>query len=512
VITLPDQPEQRIRELEAELAREREVSEAARRRLAAKEREIVEIHRSRAWGLLSSLRSLKHRYVDPLLGLFGVVWPRRRVVMEASTRELSAARDESAGRAAGDPPAMREQSATRDEPALPEQARGPREQRAVPLAQRSIPPAGADVYDVVCFSTCDWDSRFQRPQQLMSLVAAAGHRVFYVSQLFRREGPPWAITAKRDNVYEVTFRGEELNVYANRLGERACGPLFEALAALRRDTCIGAAAVVVQLPFWWPLARRAREEFGWPVIYDCMDLHSGFATVRQAMAGEEDQLLAEADVVVASSAALERRALQKRSDVLMLRNACDFEHFAKASRARNARPVIGYYGAIADWFDSRLVAKLAARRPDWDFILIGSTYGGDLSRLVRLPNVSLPGEEPYESLPEWLGRFDAAIVPFKRTPLTEATNPVKVYEMLAAGKPVVSVPIPEVVAMGGLVRLASTAEEFDRQLTAALAEEPRAADARRAFARDHTWEQRVELLAEVMDKVVKRGLRGRTED
>jgi glycosyltransferase involved in cell wall biosynthesis len=190
--------------------------------------------------------------------------------------------------------------------------------------------------------------------------------------------------------------------------------------------------------------------------------------------------------------------------VLLLRNACDFEHFAQTPRAKNARPTIGYYGAISDWFDSTLAAELATRRPDWDFLLIGSTYGGNIARLATLPNVSLIGEEPYESLPDWLGSFDAAIIPFKRTALTEATNPVKVYEILAGGKPVVSVPIPEVAMLAPLVRLASPAEEFEREILAALNEGDEAADQRRAFAREQTWERRFEALASATAAAVSR--------
>lgn len=193
--------------------------------------------------------------------------------------------------------------------------------------------------------------------------------------------------------------------------------------------------------------------------------------------------------------------------MVLLRNACDFDHFARTPSANNARPVIGYYGAIADWFDSALVAELAERRRDWDFILVGSTYGADISRLANLPNVSLPGEEAYESLPEWLGRFDVAIIPFKRTSLTEATNPVKVYEILAGGKPIVSVPIPEVAALAPLVRLASSAEEFEREIAAALAHDVGSAEERRAFAREHTWDRRFEVLRSVTDATLARGSR-----
>jgi len=460
-VTNPDHLESsadRIETLEAELARERALLRSTQQRLATKEREIRDIHRSRAWALVAAIRSLKVRLLDPLLGVFGISWPRRGAVEIGVSAKVE-----------------------------------PR----------------SDAHDVVCFSICEWEARFQRPQQLMSLFAAAGHRVFYVSPHFRRDGPSCLITLKRRNVYEVTLRGKELNVYAHRLGEDARDLLMEGLDSLVREASLGPtvalspSVAMIQLPFWWPLARLARERFGWPVVYDCMDFHAGFSTVRKAMADQEDELLAEADVVVASSASLEQHALRKRKDVVLLRNAGDYEHFAKTPRASNARPVIGYYGAIADWFDSALVADLAERRPDWDFLLIGSTYGADISRLARMPNVSLPGEEPYESLPEWLGRFDVAIIPFKRTKLTEATNPVKVYEMLAGGKPIVSVPLPEVAALAPLVRLASNADEFEREIAAVLAHPDEGIEERRAFAKEHTWERRFEVLQGVTTAAVR---------
>jgi glycosyltransferase involved in cell wall biosynthesis len=318
----------------------------------------------------------------------------------------------------------------------------------------SIAPANPGKYDVICFAIHDWDFRFQRAQQLMSRFAAHGHRVFYIAP--NTSG----CAVKVPNVYEV---GDVSNI------------------------AIDDAVVIVQLPSFWPRAKQ----LGWKVVYDCMDLHAGFTTTSREVLANEESLLREADLVVATSDVLAKRA--QRDDVLLLRNACDFEHFARTPKAHNARPVIGYYGAIAEWFDTDLVVALAKKRPDWDFLLVGSLYGAKMGQLASLPNVALPGEQAYESLPEWLGRFDVAVIPFRRTPLTEATNPVKVYEMLAGGKPVVSVPIPEVAALAPLVRLASNADEFERAIEAAMLDHD--AETRREFARQHTWEARFNTLA-----------------
>jgi hypothetical protein len=115
--------------------------------------------------------------------------------------------------------------------------------------------------------------------------------------------------------------------------------------------------------------------------------------------------------------------------------------------------------------------------------------------------VSLPGEKPYSQIPAWLAKFDVAILPFKRTPLTEAANPVKAYEILASGKPLVSVPLPELLPLKPLVRLASTVDEFEREILQEL--KPNRTDRtlqrrRRAFARQNTWDQRFRELSSAL--------------
>jgi glycosyltransferase involved in cell wall biosynthesis len=455
---------ERTRSLEAELAAARTSLRIAQENVAAKELELREIYRSRAWAALTTLRSIKYRLIDPLLALAGINWP----------------------------------------PARERPWTGNLERREAWARETKERPTG-DAFDIVCLSICEWDDRFQRPQQLMARFGSAGHRVFWISRHFRRAGPEWDALRKRDNVHEVTLRGKIVDSYRDRLDEGARDILVEDIAELARASAIGPAAIVVQMPFWWPVARSLRDRLGWPVVYDCMDAHADFSTMRRSTAAQEADMLAGADVVTVSSLELERRALAHRPAAVMIRNGCDFDHFASARRGANQRPVVGYFGAISDWFDTALVAELAARRPDWDFVLVGSTYGANIARLAALPNVSLPGEEAYASLPDRIARFDVGIIPFKRTKLTEAVNPVKVYEMLASGLPVVSVPIPEVSMLAPLVRLASSASEFEREIAAALHDDDQAREARRAFARANDWDRRFESFRTAIAAVLGKG-------
>ncbi len=373
-------------------------------------------------------------------------------------------------------------------------------------------------YDVFCLPVILWNSRFQRPQQMARRQAAAGHRVFYASFGFQR-GKTARLSPCEPNVYEMELPGTPgTNVYRQLPSDDDVRRMVSAIDRLRRQRRITSAVVVVQLPFWTALAEKLREKFGWPIVYDCMDDHSGFSTNCESMLGVEERTIAEADLVVVTSDVLEAKVRPKARRTALIRNACDYEHFAPVSplpkgegtvfdnvpsAAKHCDVTIGFYGAIAEWFDADLVADLAELRPRWRFELIGSTFTGDVSRLEKLPNVKLLGEKPYTELPRFVAEWDAFIIPFKRIPLTEATNPVKAYEMLATGKPVAAVDLPELrpMARDGLLSLADDARGLAEALERELAEDcDRRRQQRRAFAARNTWKNR----AEALDREIRR--------
>jgi glycosyltransferase involved in cell wall biosynthesis len=360
---------------------------------------------------------------------------------------------------------------------------------------------------ILCFPIIDWGFRFQRPQHLMRQFAEAGWRVFYLSHQFRKSGELYAVQPLGALLWELSLLGPRCNVRHGFLDEAHCDRLTVGLLKWRQDYPAETSVVVVQSPFWWPLIRQLSPAFAWPVVYDCMDDHAGFATSNPLLIEQERELLAQADLVVASSAVLDKAARRYNRNVLLVRNGCEYEHFARAQAQRQpgARPIIGYYGAIAEWFDSGLLAELAEKRADWDFLLVGSTFGADLGRLARLSNVCFTGEKPYAELPRWLAKFDVAILPFKRTRLTEAANPVKAYEILAGGKPLVSVPLPEIALLAPLVRLAATAREFESEIEAELKRTSAHWERkRRQFAIANTWRQRFALFSTAVKNLVAR--------
>src|SRR5258708_6273199 len=161
------------------------------------------------------------------------------------------------------------------------------------------------------------------------------------------------------------------------------------------------------------------------------------------------------------------------------------------------RPIVGYYGAIADWVDLNLVAEVAAMRPQYSFVLIGEVHQCDVSALKRLPNVHLLGEKHYSLIASYLRDFDVCLLPFARNQLTQAVDPVKVYEYLSQGKPVVATPLPEVRDHhGSLVYLGDNAADFVAQIDAVVTEtDTQLRAARTAHAEANTWNHRVELLS-----------------
>ncbi|HQN07954.1 MAG TPA: glycosyltransferase [Thermoanaerobaculia bacterium] len=361
-------------------------------------------------------------------------------------------------------------------------------------------PAAPGLPDVVCFSIVEWEFLFQRPQQLLSRLADLGHRVYYISQFFEPDPGAPEVHRLRSRVYTLRLRGSSGRLFSEELTPTDAGAVFESLASLREREGITAAVSVVHQPFWWPLAERARSAFGWAVLYDCMDDHGGFQTNARPVGGAERGILEGADTVVASSRVLESRIHAVNRPVELIPNGCDYEYFSSmAPRSRGGRPTVGYYGCIADWFEADLVADVAERRPDWEFLLIGPTYLADLTRLPALPNVSFPGVVPYGRLLDRIEPIDVFLLPFRRSTLTEAANPVKAYEIMATGRPLVSVPLPELEPFGDLVRFGNGPVEFERRIEEALREDgPEIVDRRRDFARRNSWDTRAARFAELV--------------
>jgi glycosyltransferase involved in cell wall biosynthesis len=345
----------------------------------------------------------------------------------------------------------------------------------------------------------EWEFRRQRPQHLARCFARAGARVYYPDLAPRPDPPPPRLA--ESGIWRLALAGEPgLDPYRDRLGPGAVERALGSLAGLGPEHPLDGCWVVAQLPFWRPLAEAARAAFGGALLFDCMDDFSAFAD-HGDLSKEETALAAAADLVAVTAERLRARLAPHARRIVVVHNGCEPDHFGPAAAARAAvgeRPVVGFFGGIHEWFDGPLVEELARSRPGWDFWLVGDTYRGEVEGLRRLPNVTFWGEMAYADLPRLASRFDVGIIPFRVTPLTEATDPVKAYEMLAAGLPVVATDLPELRRISPPVALARGAGQFAARIEEALAEPAAAALARREFARGHSWVERFLTLRRAM--------------
>jgi GT2 family glycosyltransferase/glycosyltransferase involved in cell wall biosynthesis len=373
---------------------------------------------------------------------------------------------------------------------------GPQECFALPPGFPEVP---ASRYDVVVFSIIDWDFRFQRPQQIAAQFGRHGHRVFYLSttQFLPPGDAAWSVAWKAKNVIELSVRCRWLDVYAGRLEEADLDALEEVFAELLESLALADVVCLVQIPFWFPIADRLRARYGWRVVYDCMDEWASFPGLGAAVLRLEEGLVRQADLALASSRLLFEKLNGKAPRLLLARNGVDLEHYRRyygenALLEEVRHPVIGYFGALASWVDVELLIEIARRFSAATVVLAGGAFDVELSELAALPNVRLLGQRPYEEMPRLLWHFDVCIIPFLINDITEATNPVKLYEYLSAGKPVVAPRLDELRSFEELCYLAESSEEFLAALGRALAEpadDPRR-DRRRKVAEENDWRER----------------------
>jgi len=369
-----------------------------------------------------------------------------------------------------------------------------------------------DAVDIILFPIIDWHYRYQRPQQLVDQLARLGHRIFYIrTGFYEAEWPQ--IRKIKENIYSVKMaRDEKMITFNTTLTDRDVIVLEKSIQTLREACFIEQAIMLVDLPFWCNLVLHLREKYDWLCIYDCMDLHTGFSISTKDTAKDEEFLLKNCDLVLATSYFLLEHAKQYNPDVVLVPNGVEYEFFHQAANPMPVEeiqdlphPIIGYYGAIADWFDSELVRDLAILHPEWTFLLIGSTLYSDLKPLKGIDNIHLLGEKPYKEIPEYLSQFEVGIIPFKQIPLTHATNPVKMYEYLAAGKPIVATRLDELSHYDDYVRLAETRDEWEAALLESLAEEktPELLQSRFDFAKKNSWEKRAEVVEREIQKLMR---------
>lgn len=296
-----------------------------------------------------------------------------------------------------------------------------------------------------------------------------------------------------------------LVIPSNRLNcgfvERLNADVFRSVLRERMGNGSGTETVaLIDNPLWGAVLRRG--DFT-RIYYDCIDdvaLYAGHASLERFLEYER-RLVECSDAVFVTAASLEERLrrIDAAKPVFRLPNGVDFEWFQQHVSRRSTpedirtipRPIVGYMGSIADWMDYDLVARMADRRPDVSFVFVGPVdYPKRAIRLERSSNVYWLGKKEYQDVPVYIGSFDVCWIPFLGGRIVQHTNPIKLYEYFALGKPVVTTPMAEVepYRMERLVYGGEGTDGMAAALTEALLDGDDSRRARRmAVARQHSW-------------------------
>jgi len=332
-----------------------------------------------------------------------------------------------------------------------------------------------------------WDGVWQRPQHILSRLAQ-DCSVIVVEE-------PVAGTRDLDEI----LRTDGVTVVRPHRRVTKCDEPVDA-ATLRAVTrLLGNQAPIVWL--YTPMMMLLVGQFpGAPLVYDCMDDLASFAMAPRGMRAREALLLSEASLVFTGGRSLFAERASYGGKVRLYASGVDFDFFSKASSqprhpalARSRRPIFGYVGVVDERIDLPILRALAGATAG-TVAVVGPTAKIDPATLPRARNLDYLGLRPYAELPSLLRTFDVALMPFARTESTRSISPTKTLEYLAAGLPVVSTAIPDVVAeYRDVVRIASSVPDFVAQSLAA-AESGGDPALGRAHAKVRSWDAIVERM------------------
>jgi glycosyltransferase involved in cell wall biosynthesis len=342
--------------------------------------------------------------------------------------------------------------------------------------------------DILCFAN-DWSADPTSKHQLMKRLAAS-NRVLWVEgggmrKPDLRRGGDWRRLARKARAFMAPARSvlPGLSVYCppavplpgSRVARAINAVLYRLTLRreLRRLDLSSAPVIWTYLPHIAPLIRAMPRRL---LVYHCVDRWSAFEDYdAELMERSEADLCRSADLIFASAEDLAARCRQYNSHVHYVPHGVDFPHFATALEPQPLpddlrdipEPRVGFFGLIHEWVDLDLIAQLAERVP-YSFVLIGDAKT-KLERLQGLPNVYHLGRRPYAMLPDYCRGFQAAIVPFRQSALTQSVNPIKLREYAAAGLPVVSTDLPEVRKCGDIAMCAADVDSWVAAVRQAVA-------------------------------------------
>ncbi|MEH1967649.1 UDP-galactopyranose mutase [Nostoc sp.] len=320
-----------------------------------------------------------------------------------------------------------------------------------------------DTPDIVCLSHLRWNFVYQRPQHLLSRCAQ-GKRVFFIEEPIFSEEPLARLDINEDSNGVVVV----VPHLQQGLSEEAINADLQVLINnLFAEHNINKYICWYYTPMAIAFTRHLQPQ---AVVYDCMDELSAFQGASPTLKNYEAELFSRADLVFTGGQSLYESKVNQHPNVYAFPSSVDVAHFGQArnlqepeDQAHIPHPRLGFFGVIDERMDIELLAGIAEARPDWHLVIIGPVVKIDPATLPQYENIHYLGGRDYKQLPAYLAGWDLAMLPFARNKSTRFISPTKTPEYLAAGRPVVSTSIRDVVRPYGeskLVRIADTVSEF----------------------------------------------------
>ncbi|MCU1236650.1 MAG: UDP-galactopyranose mutase, partial [Candidatus Solibacter sp.] len=364
---------------------------------------------------------------------------------------------------------------------------------------------------IITFSHLRWDFVYQRPQHLLSRLAAT-RRVIFVEEPVLGSGqkPEWKFSTPSPGVLVCRphtpssapgYSAEQLP-YLRQL-------LYELIELEQLDRYL----IWFYTPMAMPLAEGLRPM---AVIYDCMDELSAFLNAPPELLERETALLKTADLVLTGGESLYRAKKNRNANVHCFPSSVDAKHFAAAAngmqeaadQADLAHPRLGFFGVIDERLDVPLLQAMAEAHPEWSICMVGPIVKIDPATLPRSSSIRYFGQRTYQQLPSYMKGWDVCMLPFARNRSTEFISPTKTLEYMAAGKMIVSTPITDVAEQyGDIVYLGGTHEEFiaacEQALSASREERVKRQQGMREVLSRTSWDATAAKVNDLIDGVVE---------